>query len=397
MIMKRTAFKIGISFLGIISCFLAACTSLSSAGGVSPNYSAGAMGGAAPQKIALLLPLQGSVAGSAQAIRNGFLAAYYTDKQNNANTPSVSVIDTSSDVRSAYQQAVAQGASVIVGPLTKPQVQQLASMGNLPVPTLALNTIDTNNAPNNLYFYGLSPRDEAAQAAQRAWQSGYRRALIMAPANAWGQGIANAFVQQWQSQGGQIADTLAYGSNQDLTLQMARFLHVSQIKSKKPTKDTPPPTGPIRRDDMDVIFVVASPQQGRLIKPLLKFYYAGSVPVYATSSIYSGTPSPRFDRDLDGVIFGDMPWVLLSPGQLPGNLGMIHNRIETTWPSSFKNDPKLYALGVDAYRLAFNLNRMPNNPGIPGATGKLYMGPQHIVLRGLTWAQIRGGVPQVIN
>ena len=67
------------------------------------------------QKIALLLPLQGQYGASAQAIRNGFLAAYYDDKQQGKNVPNVVVLDTSmQDVRTVYQQAIAQGASIIV-------------------------------------------------------------------------------------------------------------------------------------------------------------------------------------------------------------------------------------------------------------------------------------------
>ncbi|QLH41552.1 MAG: penicillin-binding protein activator [Coxiellaceae bacterium] len=341
--------------------------------------------------------MQGALASSSQAIRNGFLAAYYTDKQSNPQAPEVTVIDTGSDVRNAYQQAINQGANFVVGPLTKPQVQQIASMGNLSVPTLALNSLDgRGSAPNNLYFFSLSPRDEAIQTAQRAAQTGYHRALIIAPNSAWGQGIAQAFKEQWNSQGGTVVDSLAFGSSQQLTKQLAGFLHVSEIKPAKNKKGqvSPPPT---RRQDMDMIFLVASPQQARLIKPLLKFFYAGNVPVYATSEIYTGIPAPRFDTDLDGIIFGDMPWVLVNPNQLPSNLGTVHDRVATLWPDSFHNYPKLYGFGVDAYRLVSILGRLPSTPGVPEATGKLYLGPDHQVLRQLDWAQMRGGVPALIN
>ncbi|WP_280522018.1 penicillin-binding protein activator [Candidatus Coxiella mudrowiae] len=63
-----------------------------------------------------------------------------------------------------------------------------------------------------------------------------------------------------------------------------------------------------RREDFDTIFLVANSRQERQIIPLLRFYYADDVSIYATSAIYS--PSVIIDYDLDGMIFDDMPWVL---------------------------------------------------------------------------------------
>ena len=62
---------------------------------------------------------------------------------------------------------------------------------------------------------------------------------------------------------------------------------------------------PRRRQDINVILLAASPTQARQIRPALKFYFAGNIPVYATSNIYSGIEKPQLDKDLDGIIFGD--------------------------------------------------------------------------------------------
>ncbi|HRE30628.1 MAG TPA: penicillin-binding protein activator, partial [Candidatus Berkiella sp.] len=64
------------------------------------------------------------------------------------------------------------------------------------------------------------------------------------------------------------------------------------------------------RQDVDVIVMAAPPAQARQLKPLFDFYYAEDVPVLATSSIYSGSQNPRSDRDVNGVVFCDMPWLL---------------------------------------------------------------------------------------
>ena len=79
-----------------------------------------------------------------------------------------------------YQQAVESGADLIIGPLTKSLVNQLAEKEDLPVPTLALNYADSvGESPQNLYQFGLAPADEIYQILNLAWARNYRRAALM--------------------------------------------------------------------------------------------------------------------------------------------------------------------------------------------------------------------------
>ena len=93
---------------------------------------------------------------------------------------------------------------------------------------------------------------------------------------------------------------------------------------------------------------------GRQIRPLLRYFFAGNIPVYATSQIYSGRPNPQRDADLNGVMFCDMPWVLSPSNLSPSSLARIQQQVQTAWPDSYANNAKLYALGVDAYRVAMH-------------------------------------------
>lgn len=359
--------------------------------------------GQSPQHVTLLLPLQGQYGPSAQAIRNGFFAAYYYDKQSNPQAANVRVTDTSQQaINSAYQQAEQAGTHFIVGPLTKPEVQAVAG-NNVTVPTLALNSLDSlHRIPNNLYFFSLSPRDEAILVAEKARQDGHRNALVIAPATSWGATTSTAFVEEWQKNGGNVVGSLAFTPKQNLVKAMATLLHVdSTVISSKGFREAQKkkiPLTHLRRDDFDVVFLVASPQQARLIKPLLNFYFAGNIPVYATSAIYSGTPAPQYDRDLNGIIFCDMPWVLESSSQLSGQLAAIKANVIASWPDSYNNYAKLYAMGVDAYYLSQNFSRLISSPqaGFPGATGTLYLNGSHQITRRLVWAQMRDGVPALL-
>src|SRR4051812_10012688 len=72
-----------------------------------------------PQHVALLLPLSGNLASAGQAVKEGFLAAYYASQPR----PELAIefYDTASqaDINSLYQQAQQKGADFVIGPLTK--------------------------------------------------------------------------------------------------------------------------------------------------------------------------------------------------------------------------------------------------------------------------------------
>ena len=66
---------------------------------------------------------------------------------------------------------------------------------------------------------------------------------------------------------------------------------------------------PRRRQDIDIVFMAAFPAGARQLMPQLAFHHGADLPVHATSHVWSGVPDPANDRDLDGVVFGDMPWL----------------------------------------------------------------------------------------
>lgn len=350
-----------------------------------------------PQKVALLLPLSGRLKSSGRAIRNGFLAAYYYDKQLKDNVPTVSIYNTNNqDIETVYRKAIQQGAQVIVGPLTKNNVQTLANNNSLPVPTIALNTLDNYQRDNakNLFQFGLSPLDEAQQLAFKMSGAGIKRVILIAPSGNWGQNIANAFKQQWKQLDGKIVGEFDYPAHDnDLSGPIQGLLDINQ--SEKRARELEKILHedfrfvPRRRKDADAIALIALPQQARIIRPMLKYYYAGNIPVYSISLLYSGRNS-RNNRDLRGIIFCTMPWMLLNPEDLSSKLLTIRQRILKLWPSSFHRHPKLYALGIDAYDLIGSLNQLSLSPqnNISGATGELYLTPSGHIYRHLLWSKL---------
>lgn len=358
-----------------------------------------------PQHVALLLPLTGDYANAADAIRNGFFSAYYRAKQQGLAIPSISVINTSSQsIEQAYQQAINRGANFIVGPLTKNNVTALAQANSLSVPTLALNSLEAadNAAPiANLYQFGLSPLDEVKQIIKKAKNDNDLRAATITPNNAWGNNIANEFKREWQAAGGTVTAQMTFNNRKSLSKKVAHLLNVNQSKARytflRKLLNEKIRFILRRRKDIDVIFLAAQPAYARQIKPLLRFYYAGNIPVFAVSSVYHGTTNVIRNRDMDGIMFPDMPWVLETQQLQPAFLYQLQRHIRTLWPRSFHQYPKLYALGIDAFDVMSKLNKMKALPqfGVPAATGTLYLNPQHHIYRQLLWSRFSDGKAQL--
>lgn len=348
-----------------------------------------------PQQIALLLPSQGPLAGPGNAIRAGFMAAYYQAIQDQDRQTTMRFYDTSNNdkITALYQQAVNDGADFVIGPLDKARAQTLASSRVIAVPTIILNYTEAHTAPvTNLYQFGLSLNNEARQIANKAWQDGHRRALIIIPDSQWGQSIATTYREQWQHLGGTIVEQLAYTEKQDLNAAIKALLHVTQSEERSQQLENTIRKNikfiPRRRQDADLIFLIAFPEQARQIYPLIKYYYAGDLPVYAPSVIYSGTPDPMKDNDLNGIIFSEIPLVLNKNNQLQQNYWQ-----EAGMPLNIHDYARLYALGFDAYNLTGALNQLVlfADLGIKGNTGMLYLNKQQQIERQLQWAQFKNG------
>ncbi|MDY6943072.1 MAG: penicillin-binding protein activator [Pseudomonadota bacterium] len=357
-----------------------------------------------PEHIAVLLPTRGRFAKAAQAVRDGFLAAHFeraATQGDSANLPRISFYDTSDDVSASYQAARTDGAEFIIGPLSKEAIESLAAGGPIELPTLALNRMgEAPSGQPTLFQFALSPEEEARQVAERAALDGHQNAIALVPGNPWGQRIFAAFAFRFEELGGKVVGFRAYDEDQfDHSAVIKRLLMIDQSESRHRALTNligrAPEFQPRRRQDVDMVFMAAFPRQGRLIRPQLRFHRASTLPIYATSHVYSGWPNTKADRDLDGVIFPDMPWNL-SPDDFP-----LRQALSNAWPTGFQSQSRLYALGYDAFRL---VPRLRNNPDgfanlIPGATGTLVIQPTGLIDRKLNWAVFRRGlpVPQTLN
>jgi uncharacterized protein len=346
--------------------------------------------------------VSGKLGRAGRAIRDGFFAAHYQSLQAGSPAALVTLYDTNlGDIQTLYQQAVDAGAELIIGPLDKDKVSELALLPALPVPTLALNRIEQPTGllpPRNLVQFGLAAEDEAKQAARRAWLEGHRLAMVIAVEASWADRAALAFISEWQALGGTVVDYAKFTGKADYSKVIQRGLLIDQ--SNRRAANVRNILGramefePRRRQDIDMIFVTALPNQARQIKPTLKFHQASNIPVFATSHIYTGEPDAKLDSDLNGIRFSTLPWLFDDQSEEKKNI------------ERFSRDPafnRLYAMGVDAYHLYPRLRQLREIPNaqIFGATGNLKLTPEGHIEREQMWAFIRRGLatplPMVIS
>ncbi|MFG1497662.1 penicillin-binding protein activator [Saccharospirillum sp. HFRX-1] len=348
-----------------------------------------------PQNIAVLVPLSGPLEKAGRAIRSGLLAAWYEARANGRETPAISFFDTAlnDDVYNVYKQAVFEGADLVIGPLDKNRVQRLQSQAALTVPVLALNYGDDRQpAPENFYQFGLAPEDEAIQVADQAWQEGHRRAMVLAPNTDWGRKVSDAFIQRWERQGGHITSRSLFTQPDQYLYTVKRALNIDDSEQRERNiarlTDRNLVFEPRRRQDIDIIFMVAFPPQARQLKPILNYQYATAIPVMGTSHLYAGALNRERDEDLNGVQFVEMPWKL--------HHSALEDSVEQAFNEEFSGYETLVALGVDAYQLHPRLVQLQRFPTarVYGETGILRLDPNRRIHRELTWATITEGVAQ---
>jgi uncharacterized protein len=329
-----------------------------------------------PPRIALLLPAQGPLATPAEAVREGFFTAYFGNPSD-APRPQVRSYDsggTPAQAQAAYNQAVTDGASFVIGPISRDSVAVLFAQAALPVPLLALNHPDNDvQPPPGSAEFGLLPEAEGAQAAAHMNERGVHQAIVFMGNDDRAKRSAAAFKAQFESLGGQVPS--------EATLSNDNVDYSDAIKAA--LANAPADAG---------ILLLMRPQTARVLMPQLHLANI-TQPVFATSLIYAGTDNATADRDLDGVEFCDAPWLFDTQPGLPD-----HATIAAQLPDARGAAARLFAFGMDAYALAPYLEWLRTHPGtyVPGATGQLAEDAQGRVHRVPVWASFQDGVARPV-
>ncbi|WP_145540337.1 penicillin-binding protein activator [Yersinia alsatica] len=402
---------------------------------------------ASTAKIALLLPLSGPAQVFADAIQQGFIAAQnglpvtpaapvtpdasattaadgtaapVTDVAPMA-TPApvvapvatsnaqVKVYDTTTQpVAALLAQAQQDGATLVVGPLLKPEVEQLSATPST-LNILALNQPEVSTNSPNICYFALSPEDEARDAAHHLWSQEKRMPLLLTPRGAFGDRIAKAFAEEWQKQGGLTVLQQNFGSTAELKQAInsgagirltGQPVAVSNTPAAAPASVTiagltipaPPVDAPVvstsAGGNIDAVYIIATPAELTLIKPMIDMATSTRTKpaLFASSRSYQAGAGPDYRLEMEGIQFSDIP---LMAGSNPALMQQA--------AAKYANDyslVRLYAMGIDAWTLSNHFAEMRQIPGfqVSGTTGDLTASADCVITRKLPWLQYRQGM-----
>ena len=300
----------------------------------------------APQKIVLLLPMSGKLERASQAIVDGFFATYYSQKE---ARPTVSVVDIDAfpTVLDALNAANEKQPDVIIGPLQKNNVAQV-SRQELPYPVIALNQLDINQHPKNLYHFSLSADDEIHEIITFAKKEGAKKAAILSIQDTWALKQSDEFRAAASKENVDIISNQSYANTpkgrQD-AIQKLLLINESFARKRLIEQWTGTNVESIARsrEDLDYVYYVGKLNDAKQIRPLLDFYFADKIPMLASSTLNDSAPEKSTkSEDIERILFTELP--ALTPKNV-------------TLSSVLKNQNsnilrRLQALGADSYLLA---------------------------------------------
>ncbi len=343
-----------------------------------------------PQKIAVLLPLTGKYQRQGIALQDGILSSYLAKPD---NATELTFYDTNQqDMATLYQQVKSEGVEFIVGPLLRSKVNALAALIQ-DTPWLSLNQLDQYAAPEQSYFFSLSPEGEAAQTATRISDDGLTYPMVIAPNTKFGQRMVTSFSEDWTKITGAEPEVVYFNNRQEIQGIVKSLLQTD--KSQQRINQIKQLVGyniisEVRsRRDIDAMYLVAKPIELRMLKPFIDVTvspFADPIKLYAGSRSFSSDLSTTQMQELNGIKYSDLPMIID-----PDNAVAIAAR--KTWPERNQSDQRFYAMGYDTTLLIGELVQLQVSPGysVQGISGTLFLNSDGEIERRLAWAEYQDG------
>ncbi|MFS6932385.1 penicillin-binding protein activator [Klebsiella oxytoca] len=303
------------------------------------------------------------------------------------------IYDTTTQPMSQLLAQVQQdGATIVVGPLLKDNVEQVIK-SNTSLNVLALNQPEKIENRVNICYFALSPEDEARDAAHHIHDQGKQTPLLLVPRGALGDRVVNAFANEWLKLGGGTVLQQRLGSTAELRGSVNSGISlsgtpVSTLPSAQDSALGSPSDVPVSSTGgVDAAYILATPEQIAYVKPMIALRNGSQsgVTLYASSRSAQGTSGPDFRLEMEGLQYSEIPMLAGSnPALQQQALAAVRNDYSLA---------RLYAMGADAWSLANHFSQMRQVPGfeLNGNTGDLTATQDCVINRKLSWLKYQGG------
>jgi branched-chain amino acid transport system substrate-binding protein len=352
-------------------------------------------GPAGPAKIALLAPLSGPNAGLGQAILNAAQMALFETGGDQLTLVPRDTKGTADGAADAAHAAVAEGVSLILGPLLAAEVEAVRPIArDAHLNVIAFSTV-TDLAGGNTFLMGFLPRQEVTREVAYSRQRGITRFATLAPDTAYGHLMADALRDTVSATGGTVAKVSFYDPRAGDA--SAAVGHLLPGNAALPGNVAPPGTDPTAPNQtvppppaVPSFDALLLPEGGSRLKEIAHALTAAGLDTKATRLLGSGlwdVPDINTEPALEGGWFAAAP---------PEARRQFEQRYRATYGHE---PPRLASLGYDAAALAAVLAHGQGGPpfsrdaildpnGFNGVDGLFRFTPQGLVQRGLAVLEV---------
>lgn len=327
--------------------------------------------------VAMLLPLSGPSGPLGQAMLDAAQMALYDLAGDQLELVSGDTKGTADGAAAAAQQAIGQGAQLILGPLLASEVQAVQPIAQAAhVPVIAFST-ETQLAGNGTYLMGFLPSEEVSRVTAYAHAQGHNRFAVLAPSTPYGQVVADAVKTAVAAVGATLSRVEFYDPSLNSMAAAVRNFAAEGV-------------------DYDALFLPEGGARLKVLAPQLPYFKIDPDQVKFLGTGLWDDPSLGAEPALDGGWYA---------APAPQARAAFEQRFATLYQHPA---PRLATLGYDAMALAAVLARAPqgadfsdaaitNANGFSGLDGIFRFRPDGLVQRGLAVLEVQHSGDAIID
>lgn len=338
----------------------------------------------ARHQVAILVPLSGGNAAVGLSLANAANMAL-------ADTGSTKVRITSYDTAApggaglAATKALADGATLILGPLLATDVEAARGVAAARGVTLLSFSNDSGVAGDNVFVLGFQPAQSVERVVDYARDAGLMRFAALVPNGTYGERAAVAFTRAVQSSGGQVVAVTNFARDRAQLAAAARRVSAHDARVKAGAPGAPAPLG------FEALLVADSGAIAGAFVPSLR-QFGVSLPgvLLMGTELWNAEPGLTRVPALEGAVFAAVP-------------DRRFRSLETRYRERFGGAPsRLSSLAYDAALLAiqaadqwevgkpFPAARLRDPKGFSGVDG-IFRFRGNIAERGLEVQRVTAG------
>jgi len=213
--------------------------------------------------VGLLLPLSGPNASLGQGMLDAAQLALFDIQGGRIALLPRDTHGTADGAVAAARDALGQGARLLIGPLTAPEVEAVKPVAaERGVAVLGFSTA-VNVAGNGTFVMGLLPSEEVRRVVGFAHQKGAQHFAVLAPGSAYGQLVVDALKTAAEAEQGSVADPVFFDPGAvDLAPSVRQLAKYDSKRGAQTASDA----------GFDALLLPEGGQQIKLLAPLLPQY-----------------------------------------------------------------------------------------------------------------------------